>query len=220
MKWSLAGVVPLFIAFVLIAFYVKPDADQGIVQKIFYIHVASAFTMYVGFLTAFVTALLFLNTRRTLWDEIGISALEVGFLFATIVLTTGPLWAKPVWGAWWTWDPRLTTTLLVWLLYAGVLVLRGYLRDSPQRGTVSAVVAVLAAINIPLVHFSVRIWRGMHPTVITGGGGGIPFPMKLTLLSTFVGTLSLFVLLFALRFRIERARNRCDRIQLERPKEA
>jgi heme exporter protein C len=218
-KWKSLGFVPLFAAFGLIAFYVKPDAEQGIVQKIFYIHVASAFTMYAGFLISFVAALMHLANRRTVWDEIGVSAVEVGFLFATIVVITGPIWAKPTWGAWWTWDPRLTTTLLVWLLYAGYLVLRGYLRESPRKGTISAVVAVIAALDIPLVHFSVRIWRGMHPTVITGKGGGIPFPMKLTLLATFFATLCLFALFFTLRFRLERDRNLLTRIQLHQQEE-
>ena len=219
MKWKVLGFVPLFAAFGLIAFYVQPDAQQGIVQKIFYIHVASAFTMYIGFFTSFIAALFYLSTRRTLWDEIGVSGIEVGFVFASIVVTTGPVWAKPTWGAWWTWDPRLTTTLLVWLLYAGYLVLRGYLRESPRKGTVSAVVAILAALDIPLVHFSVRIWRGMHPTVITAKGGGIPLPMKLTLLATFFGTLCLFALFFTARFRLERDRNRLTRIQLQQQEE-
>jgi heme exporter protein C len=214
MSWKWLGFAPLLAAFGLIFFFVRPDAEQGIVQKIFYIHVASAFTMYVGFLISFLAALIYLANRKVLWDEVGVAAVEVGFVFATVVVMTGPVWAKPTWGAWWTWDPRLTTTLLIWLLYAGYLILRGYLGDSPRKGVVCAVVAVVAALDIPLVHFSVRLWRGMHPTVITGKGGGIPLPMKLTLLATFFATLCLFALFFATRFRLERDRNRLARFQL------
>lgn len=214
MKLKLLASTALLIAFGTIFFYVPPDAEQGVVQKIFYIHVASAFTMYVGFFIAFVSALLYLPGRRALWDEVGVSAVEVGFLFCTVVVMTGPIWAKPTWGAWWTWDPRLTTTLLVWLLYAGYLVLRGYLGDSPRKGTSSAVVAIVAALDIPLIHFSVRIWRGMHPAVISGKSGGISGPMKITLLVTFLAVLSLFAALFAARFRLERSRNELTRLQL------
>lgn len=215
MKWKHLAFLPIMGAFALIFFYAKPDASQGIVQKIFYIHVASAFTMYAGFLASFLAALLFLTTRKRLWDEVSVSAVEVGFLFSTIVVTTGPVWAKPTWGAWWTWDPRLTTTLLLWLLYGAYLVLRGYLQDSSKKETICAVVATIAALNIPLVHFSVRLWRGMHPVVITGKGGGIPFSMKFTLLSTLFATLCLFAFLFSERFRLERDRNRLAQILLE-----
>ncbi|MFH1263839.1 MAG: cytochrome c biogenesis protein CcsA [Pseudomonadota bacterium] len=216
MKLKLSAIAALFVAFGTIFFYAPVEAQQGIVQKIFYVHVACAMTMYVGFATAFVSSLLYLADRREKYDEIAVSGAEVGFFFCTIVLSTGLVWAKPIWGAWWTWDPRLTTTLLVWLLYASYLVLRGYLRDSPRKGTVSAIVAIIAALDIPLLHFSVRIWRGMHPTVVSGQGGGISPAMKLTLLVTLGAMLLLFAALFSLRLRLERSRNHLARIQLER----
>ncbi len=208
MKLKLFAMAALFAAFGVIFFYAPVEAEQGIVQKIFYIHVSSAMTMYVGFFIAFVSSLLYLSQRKTKWDEIAVSGVEVGFLFCTIVVATGPVWAKPIWGAWWTWDPRLTTTLLIWLLYAGYLVLRAYLAESPKKGTVSAIVAVIAALDIPLVHFSVRIWRGMHPTVMTGKGGGIPASMRITLFVTLFAVLCLFAALFHARLRLERSRNR------------
>jgi heme exporter protein C len=215
-RLTLSAIAALFVAFGTIFFYAPVEAQQGIVQKIFYVHVACAMTMYVGFATAFVASLLYLADRREKYDEIAVSGAEVGFFFCTVVVSTGPVWAKPTWGAWWTWDPRLTTTLLVWLLYASYLVLRGYLRDSPRKGMVSAIVAIIAALDIPLVHFSVRIWRGMHPTVMSGQGGGIPPSMRITLFVTLGATLFLFAALFSLRLNLERNRNRLARIQLER----
>lgn len=194
-------------ALVTIFFYTPEEATQGVVQKIFYIHVSSAITMYVGFFLSFLSALMYLIERKLHWDEICVSASEVGFFFCTTVLLTGPVWAKPIWGTWWTWDPRLTTTFLLWLLYAGYLLLRGYLLEPSRRATITSVVAIVAFLDVPLIHFSVRLWRGIHPSVIGPTGEGIPPSMKLTLIITLSATLMLFFSLFFTRLRLERTRN-------------
>jgi len=204
-----------------IFFYAPVEANQGIVQKIFYIHVASAFTMYIGFFIGFLCALLYLLEKKLLWDELAVTAIEVGFVFCTGVLLTGPIWARPIWGAWWDWEPRLTTTLLLWLLYASYLVLRGYFGISPRGRTTTSIVAVLAFLDVPLIHFSVRLWRGIHPSVMgSGRGGGMPFSMQLTLAISFLATALLFFLLLTIRFRLEISANRLVALRLKRSEES
>jgi heme exporter protein C len=199
-----------------IFFYAPEEATQGLVQKIFYAHVASAITMYIGFFIAFLGSLLYLLERKLHWDEIVVSAAEVGFFFCTVVLITGPIWAKPIWGAWWDWDPRLTTTLLLWLMYAAYLVLRGYFEDSARGRVITSVVAVIAFLDVPLIHFSVRLWRGIHPSVMASQGGGLTPKMQTTLAVTLCATVLLFCSLMAARFRLERSRNQLAALRLQR----
>jgi heme exporter protein C len=215
-KLHTATGILLLAAFAAIFFYAPQDAQQGIVQKIFYLHVACAITMYMGFALSFLASLLYLVERKWLWDELGVASAEAGFFLCTCVLLTGPLWGKPVWGAWWTWDPRLTSTLLLEFLYAGYLVLRTYFGPSDHGRKVAAVVAVIAFLDVPLVHYAVRLWRGMHPSVLGPRGGGLSPSMKITFFVTLVAVTFLFLSLLRARFRLEQARNRLTRLQLER----
>lgn len=206
MKSALIAGLALIGAFIWIFFFTPTEATQGLVQKIFYIHVAAAITMYVGFFGGFLCSLLYLLDRKLQWDEISVSAVEVGFFFASYVLISGPIWAKPIWGAWWDWDPRLTMTLLLWLLYAAYLVLRGYFGSSPRGRTISAIVAIIAFLDVPLIHYSVRIWRGIHPSVVANKEG-LPASMQTTLVFTLIALLIFFSVLFIARLRLEKSRN-------------
>ncbi len=202
-------------ALAAIFFYAPIEAEQGIVQKIFYVHVSSAVTMYAGYFVGFVSALLFLLEKRRLWGEVAASAAEVGFFLNTEVLLTGPFWAKATWGAWWVWDPRLTSTALMWLLYASYLVLRSYLSADPRGRAMTSVLLVIDFLVVPLVHFSVRLWRGVHPMVVGTKGGGMPPSMHLTLAVTTVAVFLLAVWLFRVRFRLERSRTLLEAVQLK-----
>ncbi len=146
------------------------ERAMGEVQRIFYFHLGSAAAAFVSFTCVLAASIGFLLRRDPFWDHLAPAAAEVGVLFTTFVLVTGPLWARPVWGRWWVWDPRLTTTLILWFLYVGYFVLR---RTVPgYRGSMaSAVYAILAWVDLPVVYFSVRWWRGIHPQVLQGGGG-------------------------------------------------
>jgi heme exporter protein C len=206
----------MFGALSLIWFYAPMEAEQGIVQKIFYIHVACALTMYVGFFIAWIAAIMYLLERKLLWDRLAISSAEVGFFFCTVVLLTGPIWAKPIWGTWWTWDPRLTTTFLLWLMYAGYLVLRGFFAQDARGRVVTSVVLIIDFLVVPLVHFSVQLWRGIHPTVVGPKGGGIPTEMKLTLIATFAAIVIFFFSLLKSRFLLEKTRNELDQLRLQK----
>jgi heme exporter protein C len=158
----------------------------------------------------FIASIGFILRRETIWDNLAASAAEAGVLFTTFVLVTGPLWARPVWGQWWVWDPRLTTTLILWFLYTGYLVLRqavgGY-----QGAMAGAVFAILAYVDVPVVYFSVSWWRGIHPQVLSGGGELDP-GMVLPLVISVTAFLLLAGALIRERFNLANASDCVDRI--------
>src|SRR5580765_4074358 len=188
----LATTIVMVTALCFIFFYAPIEKDKGVVQKIFYIHVTSAITMYFGFFIAFLGSILFIMEKKLFWDEIAVAGAEVSFLLCTLVLITGSIWARPIWGVYWTWEPRLTTTTLLWLLYSGSIVLRSYFGEDDRKRVVTAILWIIDFLTVPLVHFSVKLWRGVHPTVLGPQGGGISPAMKLVFLITFVAVLFLF----------------------------
>ncbi len=212
---TLLGVATLlvFAALYCIAFVAKPDVTLGIVQKIFYFHVAAAIAMMLclscGSLLSLVD--LFAPTERT--DALAQSAIQTGLAFAVMVLTSGPLWARKSWGAWWTWEPRLTLTLLLLLLAAAVLGIRQTAPDGTGR-KIAAALASLAAPIAWLIHVAVEKWGGTHPMVLSGGGiqsAG----MQLTFRVAVVAILVLAVTLWTLRYRVLRLEQRIAFLRLE-----
>ena len=140
---------------------------------------------------------------QQMWDDLGYAAAESGMVFCTLVLVTGSIWAKPIWGAWWTWDSRLTTTLILWLLYGGYLMLRAMAGDSEQGARFGAVLGIVAAADVPIVIVSVRLWRTIHPAVLVTrqGGHGLEDPrMVATLLVSLAAFTALFIWILCLRF--------------------
>jgi heme exporter protein C len=149
------------------------------------------------------------------WDDLGYAAAEAGMVFCTLVLITGSIWAKPIWGTWWTWDSRLTTTLMLWLLYGGYLMLRALADDREQVARFAAVVGIAAAADVPIIIISVRLWRTIHPAVLVTrkGGHGLEDPrMVATLLVSMAAFTALFVWLLMLRFAMLRAAARLNRL--------
>jgi heme exporter protein C len=209
---SFLGVIALLMIAVLAAIfgdtvvfgnssYVPTESSMGIVQRIFYFHVPAALTAFLAFFVAFVASIGYLLTRRLSWDNVARSSVELGVMFCTMVLITGPLWAKPIWGAWWPWEPRLTTTLILWLLYICYLLLRTYSEDRAQQARFCAVLGVVAFLDVPIVYYSVKWWRGVHPIVFGSQGGGISPRMN----DVFLGALCTFFLLFGFLL-VQRAR--------------
>jgi heme exporter protein C len=193
---------------------VPTEKTMGIVQKIFYFHVPSAYSMYLGATACFIGSVMYLVKPTDARDALARAGAEVAVLFGAIMLTTGPLWAAKAWGYYWTWDPRLTTALLSVLVYVAYLVLRAFAGDGEGERKFSAALGILGAANLPIIHFSVQKWSGQHPTVITGKGGGLQHPdMKLALgVSFFTFTLFAIALLWA-RVRVEIARSRLARAE-------
>src|SRR5580700_7402747 len=149
------------------------ESTMGLIQRIFYFHVASAWTGFVAFGLVFIGSIGYLRTRSLKWDWLSVASAEVGVAFFTIVLVTGPIWAKPVWGIWWTWDARLTSSFLLWVLFVSYLVLRTLVDEPERRAQVSAVFGIFAALDIPLVYFSIWWFRTQHPQPVIGDGGSL-----------------------------------------------
>lgn len=191
--------------------WVPTEADQGIVQRIFYFHVPCAWVAFAAFGLVAICGIFYLWLGQQVWDDLGYAAAESGMVFCTLVLITGSLWAKPIWGAWWTWDSRLTTTLILWLLYGGYLLLRAMADDTPQVARFAAVIGIVAAADVPVVIVSVRLWRTIHPAVLVTrqGGHGLEDPrMVVTLLVAMVAFTALFAWVLMLRFATLRSRTR------------
>jgi heme exporter protein C len=193
----------IFLSLGLIGYYAPVERTQEMVQKIFYFHVSSAFAMYFGFGLSGLAALIYLINKKEKWNQLSIAAASTGLLFCSMVLASGPIWAKPIWGTWWTWDPRLTTTLLIWLIFISVKLLREFFGNDPKGALYASILTLIGVLDIPLIFFSVKIWRGIHPTVL-GEEGNMPSEMKLTLIISNIAILIFWAVLTRLRYRIEK----------------
>jgi heme exporter protein C len=193
------------------------EATMGDVQRIFYIHVPSAWTSMVAFLVVFIGSVGFLITKNLKWDRVALACAEIGIIFCTAVLITGPIWAKPVWGIWWTWDARLTSTLVMWLMYVSYLLLRDFLDEPARRATLSAVFGIFAFVDVPIVYFSIRLWRTQHPQPVLAGGedSGLDPQMFQVLMLSWVAFSILFALLVMLRVRLEKSRDEIQQLRRE-----
>ena len=191
------------------------ERQMGIVQKIFYFHVPSAYAIYVGFTIAMVGSVGHLWKRQPRWDALAVAGAEVGLLFCTIVLITGPLWARKAWGVYWTWDPRLTTTLLAGLVFTAFVVLRGLGGAGEAEKRFASALAIVGFFLLPVIHYSVQRWRGQHPTVITRAGGGLHPDMVPALGLGFALFTALVALLVWARARAEASRLALEELETE-----
>lgn len=201
----------MLFALYAIFIYAPVEKTMGVVQKIFYIHVPAAFLAYLAFFITFIASIFYLYRKDSKWDTVAHCAVETGVIFCTIVLITGPIWAKPVWNVWWTWDPRLTTTLILWFTYVAYLMLRRSVKEN-QRANLSAVFGIIGFINVPITFFSIRLWRTIHPVIITSRGLNMSWPMKFALIITVIAFCFLFFSLLVSRIRLERLKIRIAEI--------
>jgi heme exporter protein C len=179
------------------------ERTMGDVQRIFYYHVPSAWTAFLLFLINFVASIVYLIRRNPKADILALVSAEVGVVFCTVVLVTGPIWARPVWGIWWApGDIRLTTTLVLWLIYVSYLILRRY-STSGQTPVIAAVLAVFGALDVPLVYFSIWFFRTQHPSPVIGGGGSLDPRMAHVLLINWAAFLCLAWLVAWTRYQLE-----------------
>ncbi len=181
--------VTMLLAIYMVFMYVHSDKVQGIVQRIFYFHVPLAILTFVAFGLVALASALFLWRGTRFWDRLAHSAAEVGMMFCTLMLVTGTIWARPIWGTWWTWDARLTSALILWLIYAAYLMLREFSATSDQAARYAAVLGIVGSIDIPIINRAVYWWRTIHPAVLVTreGGSGLEDPrMQATLLVSFL----------------------------------
>src|SRR5207237_6514288 len=188
------------------------EQTMGNVQRILYYHVASAWTAFLLFFINFGASVAYLIRRNPIADAIAVTTAEVGVVFCTVVLVTGPLWARPVWGIWWTWDVRLTSTLVLWLIYVSYLMLRHF-STSGQTPLLAAALAVFGALDVPLVYFSIWFFRTQHPQPVIGGGGSIDSRMMHALLINWLAFLCFAFLICWSRYRLEVLRREVEEMQ-------
>lgn len=196
--------------------YAPIEQTMGIVQKIFYFHVASAWTGFLAFGVVFVCSILFLWKKKEIFDSWAKCSAEIGVLFTTLVLLTGPMWAKPIWNTYWTWDPRLTTTLILWLIYIGYLLLRNMIASPEKAARISAVYGIIGFVDVPIVYLSIRLWRTMHPgyVLIMGGeSSGLDSRMFQVLMLSLAAFTFLFLTLLLIRVDLEKLTKAIDQIR-------
>ena len=209
--WAVFTVLLLAQAFRQAMFVAPTEATMGDIQRIFYYHLPSAWLTFLFFLISFIASVVYLASRRNHplralgSDALAVSSSEMGVVFCTVVLISGPLWARPVWGIWWTWDERLTSTLVLWLIYSSYLLLRKF-AAGPQMQTLAAVLAIFGYVDVPIVYFSTRWWRTQHPAPVIMGapGSGLDPQMWTAVWWNLAAWFSWGLLLVAIRYRMER----------------
>ena len=188
------GLALMAVVYVRALWFTPLEATQGPAQKIFYIHPPSAWVAFLAFGLVGVCSALYLLLKDPRLDRLAASSAEVGVVFTTVVLVTGPIWAKPIWGTWWTWDARLTSTLFLWFIYFGYLVLRSAVPEPGRRARYSAVLGILGALLVPFIHVSVLLFRTLHPKPVVLNPDGPTLPGSM--LATLLFSLAVFTLFF------------------------
>ena len=198
-----------------VVFAVVPTEEKmGVVQRIFYFHVPAAFAAFLGVGVCAIASALYLWKRERRFDLFAHAGAELGVLFCSIVLITGPIWARPVWGVWWTGEVRLTSTLVLWLIYVGYLVLRQNAENRDQAARWAAIIAIVGALDMPIIYKSVEWWRGLHPKVLRmSGGGGLEPTMERALLLCTVTFFLLFFYLLIQRVRLGRLQDEIEALE-------
>ena len=209
-----AGSAVMMAVALALVFLVAPrEAVMGDVQRIFYFHVPSAWVGYLALFVAFVASALFLVRREIRWDGIALASVEIGLVFITEAIITGSIWAKATWGVWWTWEPRLTTSAVLWVIYASYLTLRQAMEEEGRGARVAAVYSVLGFVAVPINFMAIRWWRTVHPLVFDSGGSGLS-PKMLAVLIFCVATFTLFYFtLLSFRVRLQRMGDQVRRLK-------
>ena len=183
--------------------YAPTERVMGPIQKIFYFHMGTVWVATISFIIVFVASIQYLRKESRSWDILAYSAAEIGVVFITLTIISGSIWAKPIWGTWWTWDPQLTTTFILWLLYIVYMILRSSAGSDTRKAKFAAVFGIIAFLDLPLVYISARVMRGISPVVFGSGGGGIAPEMMVALLVTLAAFTLLFVLILKHRVELE-----------------
>ena len=214
-RYTLLGLsLVLMIAAVYLVFvYVPTEKEMGIVQRIFYLMVPMGWLALLSFFIVFICSILYLAKRERRWDILAYSAAEVGIVATTMALIVGSLWAKPIWGVWWTWEPRLTATLVLWFIYFAYFAVRSFAMEESRGARFAAVVGIIGFVDLPIVALATTLWRGIHPGAVIFQGGLAPSMLLTLMVSIFAYTALYFLLL------TQRASMKHDEIEVKRLKE-
>lgn len=213
-SYILLGVsfVLIMVSLFLIFIQVPTEATMGVIQRIFYFHVPMAWVAFLAFFVVFISSIMYLWKRDRKWDIIASSSAELGIVFTTLVLITGSVWAKPIWGVWWTWDARLTTTLVLWLIYVAYLLVRSYIDEEERAARFAAVVGIVGFIDVPIVALAIVLWGTQHPSPVIFEGG-LESSMLATLLVSLSAITTVYVLLLTERIAIKKGELEIKRLK-------
>jgi heme exporter protein C len=217
---NILSAVLVAIAFVLVIFFTPMEKVMGLVQKVFYFHVATGWVGMLGFIAAAVVAIINLRSKDMKWDIVGLASVEISLVFFLITIVLGSIWARPIWNAWWTWDPRLSTAAFLELFYAAYLLLRDGIDDPERRARFGAVYTLVGVVAVPITFFSIRLMRTIHPVVIGAGGSndttmGMTGAMYFTMFFSIVVFSVLFVTLFWHRIRLGQLASNVEQLKLK-----
>lgn len=210
------ALVTIPISLYMVFVYAPKEATMGDVQRLFYYHVGTAWNAYLFFGIVAGTSALYLLTRNERWNATARAAGELGVLFTSLTLALGSLWARPIWNVWWTWDPRLTATLILWFIYVGYLLIQGGAEHNVGRRRLGAIVGIIGFVDIPLVHYSARLWRSIHPSVLRAEGArdaGMPPEMLVTMIVSVIALTVLALAMWGYRLKIAELKERTEVLQ-------
>jgi len=208
----LVSVLLMLAALYMVFIFVPTDAETGVVQRIFYFHVPLAWIAFLAFFIVFGCSIMYLWKRDKKWDVLASSSAEVGLVFTTLFLITGSIWARPVWGVWWTWDSRLTSSLILWLIYIAYFIVRSYISEEGQRARFAAIVGIIGFIDVPVIALAITLWKTQHPGPVIFEGGLVP-EMVWTLLVSIAAFTALYFLLFNYRALIKQDEDELNRLK-------
>lgn len=215
-RWSylllVLSAVSIIVSLLMVFIVVPTEATMGIIQRIFYYHVPVAWVAFLAFFLVFIASIMYLWKRSRMWDIIAHASAEIGVIFTTLVLITGSIWAKPIWGVWWTWDARLTASLVLWLIYIAYLIVRSFIAEEERAARFAAVVGIVGFIDVPIVALAIVIWGTQHPNPVIFEGGLAPI-MLATLLLSLLAITSVFFLLLLQRISLRQEELRLNELK-------
>lgn len=212
--WAVSAVT-IGIALFLVFLVAPREATMGDIQRVFYFHVPAAWVGYLALFVSFVASLLYLRRRESRWDRLAFSSAEIGLVFITEGIITGSFWAKATWGVWWTWEPRLTTSAVLWAIYASYLTLRRAMEEQGRRERVAAVYSILGFVAVPINFMAIRWWRTVHPLVFEGGGSNLTPAMLRVLIFCIVAFTLFYLAVLSLRLGIAWAEEQVEQLRYE-----
>ncbi len=207
------SILLMLLALFMVFIYVPTDKETGVIQRIFYFHVPVAWVGFAAFFVTFISGIAYLVKRSPFWDFVASASAEIGLIFTTMVLITGSIWAKPIWGVWWTWDARLTSALVLWLIYVAYFIVRAYISEDERRFRYSAVIGIVGFVDVPVVALAIQLWRTAHPSAVVFEGGLAP-----SMLATLLVSIAAFSALY-LAFLFFRVHLKEDEYELKKLKE-
>ena len=208
------GFLLMLVSLYLVFVWVPTEKEMGIVQRIFYLMVPVGWLALLSFLVVFIGSILYLAKRQTRWDTIARSSAEIGIVCTSLALTVGSLWAKPIWGVWWTWEARLTATLILWLIYLAYFMVRSFATEESRGARFAAVIGIVGFVDIPIVALATTLWRGMHPPPLIFQNGLAPSMLLTLMVSITAFTVFFFILLV---LRVSMANNEVEIKQMKEP---